>query len=132
MRPQTIQSLMRSWEADRPRACGPWLEALSAQGRREFLCTDRVLQYNGHRFPPIGWDRARARPALGGGLPFLLFRLQDGFTVPPWLRFPWPPYNAGRPDFPWSGLKPWLSSVDLPSMTRGLSAGAHTPRLHLV
>jgi ABC-type antimicrobial peptide transport system permease subunit len=29
-----------------------------------------------------GWDRARARPALGGGLPFLLFRLQDGFTVP--------------------------------------------------
>jgi hypothetical protein len=47
-----------------------------------------------------GWDRARARPALGGGLPFLLFRLQDGFTVPPWLRFPWPPYNPGQPDFP--------------------------------
>ena len=25
-----------------------------------------------------------------------------------------PPYNPGRPDFPWSGLKPWLSSVSLP------------------
>ena len=47
-----------------------------------------------------GWDRARARPALGGGLPFLLFRLQDGFSFPPWRRFPWPPYNAGRRDFP--------------------------------
>ena len=31
------------------------------------------------------WDRSRARPAVGGGFPFLLFRLQDGFTVPPWL-----------------------------------------------
>src|SRR5258708_37311574 len=34
------------------------------------------------------WDRSRARPAVGGGFPFLLFRLQDGFTVPPWLTFP--------------------------------------------
>ena len=34
------------------------------------------------------WDRNRARPAVGGGFPFLLFRLQDGFTVPPWLTFP--------------------------------------------
>ena len=34
------------------------------------------------------WDRTRARPALGGGLPFLPFRLQDGFTFPPWLTFP--------------------------------------------
>jgi hypothetical protein len=31
------------------------------------------------------WDRNRARPAVGEGFPFLLFRLQDGFTVPPWL-----------------------------------------------
>src|SRR5215472_11154773 len=38
---------------------------------------------------PVGIEHGRA--ALGGGLPFLLFRLQDGFTVPPWLRFPWPP-----------------------------------------
>jgi hypothetical protein len=34
------------------------------------------------------WDRSRARPAVGGGVPFLLFRLRDGFTVPPWLTFP--------------------------------------------
>jgi hypothetical protein len=34
------------------------------------------------------WDRSRARLALGEGFPFLLFRLQDGFTVPPWLTFP--------------------------------------------
>ena len=36
----------------------------------------------------VYWDRSRARPAVGGGFPFLLFRLQDGFTVPPWLTFP--------------------------------------------
>lgn len=47
----------------------------------------------------IGWDRSRARPAVGGGLPLLLFRLQGGFTIPPWRRFPKPPYNAGRPSF---------------------------------
>ena len=46
------------------------------------------------------WDRNRARPAVGGGFPFPLFRLRGGFTVPPWLRFPRPPYNPGRPDFP--------------------------------
>src|SRR5215469_12743069 len=40
---------------------------------------------------PVRWDRSRARPAVGGGLPFLLFRLQGGFTVPPWRRFPKPP-----------------------------------------
>src|SRR5262252_9875096 len=34
------------------------------------------------------WDRNRARPAVGEGFPFLLFRLQDGFTVSPWLTFP--------------------------------------------
>jgi len=27
------------------------------------------------------WDRSRARPALDGGLPLLLFRLQGGFTI---------------------------------------------------
>ena len=46
------------------------------------------------------WDRSRARPAVGGGLPLLLFRMQGGFTIPPWRRFPKPPYNAVRPDFP--------------------------------
>jgi hypothetical protein len=34
-----------------------------------------------------GWDRDRARPAVGEGFPFPLFRLQDGFTVSPWRTF---------------------------------------------
>src|ERR1700719_4703638 len=34
------------------------------------------------------WDRNRARPSGGVGVPLLLFRLQDGITVPPWLTFP--------------------------------------------
>jgi hypothetical protein len=46
------------------------------------------------------WDRARARRITGGGLPASPFRLRGGFTIPPWPRFPRPPYNAGRPDFP--------------------------------
>ena len=36
----------------------------------------------------LDWDRNRARPAVGEGFPFLLFRLQDGFTVSPWLTVP--------------------------------------------
>lgn len=36
----------------------------------------------------LNWDRNRARPAVGEGFPLLLFRLQDGFTVSPWLTFP--------------------------------------------
>ena len=38
-------------------------------------------------FVPLGIEH-RARPALGGGFPFPLFRLQDGCTFPPWLTFP--------------------------------------------
>src|SRR5271167_1319903 len=37
------------------------------------------------------WDRPRVRQLLGEGLPFLPFRLQGGFTIPPWLRFARPP-----------------------------------------
>jgi hypothetical protein len=37
------------------------------------------------------WDRPRARQPVGEGLPFLPFRLQGGFTIPPWLRFTRPP-----------------------------------------
>jgi hypothetical protein len=32
-------------------------------------------------------DRNRARPAVGEGFPFLLFRSQDGVTVSPWRTF---------------------------------------------
>jgi hypothetical protein len=35
----------------------------------------------------LRWDRDRARPAVGEGFPFPLFRLQDGFTVSPWRTF---------------------------------------------
>src|SRR5262249_29635978 len=48
--------------------------------------------------PPVG-SRAGA-PAVGGGFPALLFRLQDGFTVPPWPRFQPPPRQTQRADFP--------------------------------
>jgi hypothetical protein len=37
------------------------------------------------------WDRPRVRQPVGEGLPFLPFRLQGGFTIPPWLRFARPP-----------------------------------------
>ena len=48
----------------------------------------------------LRWDRTRARRLAGGGLPASPFRLRGGFTIPPWPRFPRPPYNAGLPDFP--------------------------------
>src|SRR4029077_19891304 len=51
--------------------------------------TSRFRRLYGH------WDRNRARPAVGEGFPFLLFRLQDGFTVPPWLTFPEAPLSVG-------------------------------------
>jgi hypothetical protein len=47
----------------------------------------------------LRWDRTRARQLVGEGLPFLPFRLQGGFTIPPWLRFAKPPYNSGQPNF---------------------------------
>src|SRR5712691_3910725 len=46
----------------------------------------------------LRWDRTQARRLLGGGLPRPPFRLRDGISFPPWLRFPRPPYNPGRPD----------------------------------
>src|SRR5262245_21163200 len=35
-----------------------------------------------------GWDRDRARPAVGEGLPFPLFRLQNGITIERTRTFP--------------------------------------------
>ena len=55
---------------------------------------------NGGFGPPPGWDRTRARRCEGEGLPVSPFRLRDGFTISPTPRFPRPPYNAGRRDFP--------------------------------
>ena len=78
------------------------------------------------------WDRPRVRLALGGGLPFLFFRLQVGFTIPPYLRFPWPPYHAGRPSFSRSGLQPWHFVHEPSPSDRGSSGGARTPRLRRV
>src|ERR1035437_10398981 len=82
-------------------AYGSHLGCLTA--KRSLSDLPYVAQRLGHAFPvlcparavltriPLGprhWDRSRARLALGEGFPFLLFRLQDGFTVPPWLTFP--------------------------------------------
>src|SRR4029453_5433651 len=47
---------------------------------------------------PVG-SRAGA-PAVGGGFPVPLFRLRDGFTIPPWPRFQPPPRQTQRADFP--------------------------------
>src|SRR5260370_42179053 len=70
------------------------------------------------------WDRARARQLTGGGLPASPFRLRGGFTIPPWPRFPRPPYNAGRPDFPGPVSSLGLSSMGLPSLA-GVEALVH-------
>src|SRR5262245_15707729 len=48
--------------------------------------------------PPVG-SRAGA-PAVGGGFPVPLFRLRNGFTIPPWPRFQPPPRQTQRADFP--------------------------------
>jgi hypothetical protein len=54
-----------------------------------------------------GWDRDRARPAVGEGFPVLLFRLQGGFTVSPWRTFLDAPLKSRTARFPGSGSKPW-------------------------
>ena len=59
-------------------------------------------------------NRNRARPAVGEGFPFLLFRLQDGFTVPPWLTFPEAFPSLER-------FKRW-SPFPLPSTRKALSS----------
>jgi len=42
-----------------------------------FICGWLCRMQNRH------WDENRSRPAVGEAFPLLLFRLQDGFTVPP-------------------------------------------------
>jgi hypothetical protein len=54
-----------------------------------------------------GWDRDRARPAVGEGFPVLLFRLQGGFTVSPWRTVLDAPLKSRTARFPGSGSKPW-------------------------
>ncbi len=66
--------------------------------------------------PACSWDRTRARQLSGGGLPVSPFQLRDGFTIPPWPRFPRPPDNPGRPVFPGPVRNLGLSSVGLSSL----------------
>src|ERR1700732_3024052 len=77
--------------------------ALSVGFIRFVFSTDTTQAKGLLTFAPVGltscWDRTRARQPVGEGLPYLPFRLQGGFTIPPWLRFTRPPYNAGRPSF---------------------------------
>src|SRR5215831_18103610 len=58
---------------------------------------------------PLPWLGVPARVRLSHVLGIELRRAccRWRVTFPPWPRFRRPPYNAGRPDFPWSGLKPW-------------------------
>src|SRR5215475_11544818 len=47
--------------------------------------------------PPLLQVGSRAgAPAVGGGFPALLFRLQGGCTIPPWPRFQPPPRQTQR------------------------------------
>ena len=77
--------------------------------------------------PYHGWDRDRARPAVGEGFPVLLFRLQAGSQSHHDARFSTPPENPGRPDFPGPVPNLGLSAVGLPMAWRGLNAGSCTP-----
>src|SRR5215472_9504987 len=54
-----------------------------------------------------GWDRNRARLAVGEGFPCLLFRLQDGFTFSPWRTVPEAPLKSWTVGFPEPSSKPW-------------------------
>ena len=79
------RQILNGWPLNR----FPWLIERSAQFIRKYGITSVFLA----RFTAVvrafvHWDRNRARPAVGEGFPFLLFRSQDGFTVPPWLTFP--------------------------------------------
>ena len=78
-------------------------------------------------WPVLCWDRARARRLSGGGFPAPPFRLRGGFTIPPWPRFPRPPYNPGRPVFPGPVRNLGLSSVGLPSLARFKRWFAYAP-----
>src|SRR5271168_1062024 len=72
-------------------------------GRRPTTCDN----LRSPTVPPAGWDRDRARPAVGEGFPVLLFRLQGGFTVSPWRTFLDAPLKSRTARFPGSGSKPW-------------------------
>ena len=52
-------------------------------------------------------SRTGAR-TVGGGFPSTLFRSGDGFTIPPWSRFQFPPRQTEHADFPHSAFLPVL------------------------
>ena len=64
----------------------------------------------------FGWDRDRARFAVGEGFPCPLFRLRDGVTVSPWRTFSEAPLKSWTVGFPESSSKPWHITVDLPKL----------------
>src|SRR5262249_36769775 len=74
-----------------------------------------------------GRDRNRARPTLGEGFPFLLFRLQAGSQSHLGGRFSTPPHNARRPDFSGPVWKLCIFSASLPKALRGLNPGSDAP-----
>ena len=74
--------------------------ALSVGFIRFVFSTDTTQAKGLLTFAPVGltscWDRTRARQPVGEGLPYLPFRLQGGFTIPPWLRYTTPIMPDGR------------------------------------
>ena len=59
------------------------------------------LRMAGSKEGPGMSGRALARAPFGGGFPALPFRLQGGFTVPPWATFP-----GALPKIPYGGFSP--------------------------
>jgi hypothetical protein len=80
----------------------------------------RVPQFRHRRIAPTKFFRLElvgielGRADCRWGLPGSLFRLRGGFPVQPWPRFPRPPDNPGRPDFPGPVRNLGISSVSLP------------------
>src|SRR5215475_14948762 len=95
--------------------------------------------------PPQVGSRAGA-PAVGGGFPALLLRLQDGCTVPPWPRFQPPPRQTQRAAFPhcafllashqglwdlscWERFQPWAVHPVVVKQAQALLQPLPTPPL---
>src|SRR5215813_1809942 len=85
-------------------------------------------------------------PAVGGGFPVPLFRLRNGFTIPPWPRFQPPPRQTQRADFPhcafllascqelwdlscWERFQPWSVHPVVVAQAQALIQPLPTPPL---
>ena len=66
-------------------------------------CHVSVMRVRKKSIEQSGRDRNWAHSTLGRELPLLLFRLQNGFLIPPWPMFPSAPLRSRTVGFPESG-----------------------------